>query len=275
MLVNEGGLSVARACTVVDLSRRAWYREDPEKAQLDRDAPVIDELNDLVEKHPRWGFWKYFYALRLAGHPWNHKRVWRIYCVMKLNQKRRAKRRLPARVKTPLDSPSLPNHTWSFDFMSDTLYSGHRYRVLNIIDEGTREALDISIATSLPAGRFVRVLAALVAEHGKPRRIRVDNGAEMTSTAFVEWCERHKIQIVYIQPGKPNQNAYIERFNRSFRHEVLDANLFRTLSEVREIAWAWQISYNEERPHAALGNVPPAEFKRLLTAGNSINQLCA
>ena len=135
----------------MDLSRRAWYREDPEKAQLDRDAPVIDELNDLVEKHPRWGFWKYFYALRLAGHPWNHKRVWRIYCVMKLNQKRRAKRRLPARVKTPLDSPSLPNHTWSLDFMSDTLYSGHRYRVLNIIDEGTREALDISIATSLPA----------------------------------------------------------------------------------------------------------------------------
>jgi len=97
----------------------------------------------------------------------------------------------------------------------------------------------------------------------------------MASTAFVEWCERNKIQIVYIQSGKPNQNAYIERFNRSFRHEVLDANLFRTLREVREIAWAWQISYNEERPHAALGNVPPATFKRLLTARNSINQLCA
>ena len=138
--------------------------------------------------------------------------------------------------------------------------------MLNVINEGTREALDISIATSLPAGRVVRELDALVAEHGKPRRTRVGNGAEMTSTAFVEWCERHEIQIVYIQPGKLNQNAYIERFNRSFRHEVLDANLFKTLSEIRETAWAWQISYNEDRSNPALGNVLPAEFKRLLTA---------
>jgi len=205
----------------VGLSRRAWYREDPAERQQERDAPVIDALNALVEKHPRWGFWKYFHALRLAGHRWNHKRV------------------------------------------------------LNILDEGTREALEITVATSIPAGRLVRILDALVAEHGTPWRIRVDNGSEMTSAAFVEWCEQHKIRIIYIQPGKPNQNAYIERFNRSFRHEVLDANLFRTLGEVREIASAWQISYNEERPHAALGNVLPAEFKRFLTAENSINQLCA
>ena len=260
---------------MVGLSRRAWYSDDPAEKRLQRDVAVIDELNKLVEKHPRWGFWKYFYALRLAGHRWNHKRVWRIYCCMKLNQKRRTKRRLPDRPKTPLDGLSMPNYTWSFDFMSDTLYSGYRYRVLNIIDEGTREALDITVGTSLPAGRVVRVLDGLIAEYGKPRRIRVDNGAEMTSSTFVQWCERQQIQIVYIQPGKPNQNAYIERFNRSFRHEVLDANLFRTLGEVREIAWAWQISYNEERPHAALGNIPPAEFKRLITAGDSINQLCA
>ena len=139
-----------------------------------------------------------------------------------LNQKRRAKRRLPDRVKTPLDSPSLPNHTWSFDFMSDTLYSGHRYRVLNIIDEGTREALEISIATSLPAGRVERVLEALVVGHAKPCRIRVDNVAEMTFMAFIEWGERHNIRIVYIQPSKPNRDAYTERLIRSERHEALD-----------------------------------------------------
>ncbi len=274
-MITNSELSITKACSVVGLSRRAWYREDPAESQQERDAPVIDALNALVDKHPRWGFWKYFYALRFAGHPWNHKRVWRIYCAMKLNQKRRAKRRLPERLKTPLDAPSMANHTWSFDFMSDTLYSGHRYRVLNILDEGTREALDITVATSIPAGRLVRILDGLVAEYGAPWRIRVDNGSEMTATAFVDWCKQYNIHIVYIQPGKPNQNAYIERFNRSFRHEVLDAHLFRTLNEVREIAWAWQISYNEERPHAALGNVPPAEFKRLLTAENSINQLCA
>lgn len=273
--MNEGDLSIANACRLVGMSRRAWYRDDPTDTQLHRDQPVITELNRLVERHPRWGFWKYFHAIRLAGHRWNHKRVWRIYCAMNLNQKRRAKRKLPSRPKTPLDAPSLPNHTWSFDFMSDTLYGGHRFRVLNVIDEGTREALDITIGTSLPAGRVVRVLDTLIAEHGKPQRIRVDNGAEMTSSTFMAWCERQQIQIVYIQPGKPNQNAYIERFNRSFRHEVLDANLFGTLAEVREISWAWQITYNEERPHAALGNVPPTEFKKLITAGNSINQLCA
>ena len=169
----------------------------------------------------------------------------------------------------------MPNPTWSVDFMSDKLYSGHRYRVLNVLDEGTREALDITVGPSLPAGRGVRVLDMLIAEHGEQCRIRVKNGVEMTSTVFVQWCERQQIHIVYIQPGKPNQNVCIERFNRSFRHEVLDANLFKTLGDVREVVWAWQLTYNEERPHAALGNVPPAHFERLTSAGDSINQLCA
>ena len=274
-MVNDGDLSISKACELVGLSRRAWYSDDPADKQLPRDRPVIDALNKLVEQHPRWGFWKYFHALRMAGRRCNHKRVWRIYCAMNLNQKRRAKRRLPDRLRTPLEAPSMPNHTWSFDFMSDTLYSRHRYRVLNVLDAGTREAQDITVGTSLPAGRVVRVLDTLIAEHGKPFRIRVDNGAEMTPTVFVQWCERQQIQIVYIQPGKPNQNAYIEQFNRSFRHEVLDVNLFRTLGDVREVAWAWQITYNEERPHAAPGNVPPAQFKRLITAGDPINPLCA
>lgn len=169
----------------------------------------------------------------------------------------------------------MPNHTWSFDFMSDTLYSGHRYRILNVLDEGTREALDITVGTSLSSARVVRVLDGLVAEYGKPRRIRVDNGPEMTSTNFSQWCADEGIEIIYIQPGKPNQNAYIERFNRSFRTEILDANLFHTLNQVREHAWAWKVSYNEERPHAALGNIPPAEFKQLVTAEISNNELCA
>ena len=146
---------------------------------------------------------------------------------------------------------------------------------MNIIDEGPREALDIVIGTSLPSGRVVRTLQALVAEHGKPRRIRVNNGAEMTAQLFVDWCREEDIEIAYIQPGKPNKNAYIECFNRSFRTEVLDANIFSSLGQVRELAWAWLLSYNEERPHAALGNIPPAEFKRLVTVENSSIPLCA
>ena len=236
---------------------------------------MVDGLNALVERHPRWGFWKMFHALRLEGHRWNHKRVWRGYCAMKLYQKRRAKRRLPDRPRVPLAVPSESNHTWSFDFMSDALYSGHRYRVLNIIDEGTREALDIVIGASLPSGRVVRTLQAMVAEHGKLRCIRVDNGDEMTAQLFVDCCREENIEIAYIQPGKPNQNAYIERFNRSFRTEVLDANVFSSLGQVRELAWAWLLSYNEERPHALLGSISSAEFKRLVTVGNPSIPLCA
>jgi len=265
---------VSKACAIVELSRRAWYREDPVERQLAADQPIIDALNAVVEKHARWGFWKCFYRLRNLGHPWNHKRVWRVYTQMRLNQKRRTKKRLPERTPSPLDIPAQLNHTWSFDFMSDSLYSGQRYRVLNILDEGVREALDIVVDTSITAHRVVRTLEQIKAERGLPSVIRVDNGSEMTSQVFTDWCEAHNIRIAYIQPGKPNQNAYIERFNRSFRDEVLDPHLFSNLNQVRELSWAWRLTYNEERPHKSLGNIPPAEFKRRLNAENSSLELC-
>jgi len=135
---------------------------------------------------------------------------------MPLNQKRRVKKHLPERTPSPLDIPAQLNHTWSFDFMSDSLYSGQRYRVLNILDEGVREALDIVIDTSITAQRVVRTLEQIAVERGFPSVIRVDNGSEMTAQVFTDWCEAHNIRIAYIQPVKPNQNAYIERFNRSF-----------------------------------------------------------
>ena len=133
--------------------------------------------------------------------------------------------------------------------------------MLNILDEGVREALDIVIDTSITAQRVVRTLEQIPVEWGFPSVIRVDNGSEMTAQVFTDWCEAHNIRVAYIQPGKPNQNAYIERFNRSFREEVLNPHLFGNLNEVREISWVWRLSYNEERPHQSLGNIPPAEFK--------------
>lgn len=171
--------------------------------------------------------------------------------------------------------PAEVNNTWSFDFMSDTLYSGLRFRVLNIIDEGVREALDIVVDTSITAVRVVRVLEQLKAQRGLPEAIRVDNGPEMTAQIFANWCSENEVKINYIQPGKPNQNAYIERFNRSYRTEVLDPHIFSNLSQVRDISWAWMLSYNEERPHSSLGNIPPAEFKRRILAENSSLDLCA
>lgn len=157
--------------------------------------------------------------------------------------------------------------------MSDALYSGSRFRVLNIIDEGVREALDIVVDTSITAVRLVRILELLKSQFGTPKAIRVDNGPEFTAQAFADWCSENHVRIDYIQPGRPNQNAYIERFNRSYRDEVLDPHIFSTLSQVRDLSWAWLMSYNEERPHKSLGNIPPAEFKRRIQAENSTLEL--
>jgi putative transposase len=268
-LISVWALSVVKACRIAGLSRRAWYRGDGRERADKKDAPVIEALNKVVGEHPRWGFWMCYHRLRNLGHGWNHKRVWRVYKAMKLNRKRRAKRRLPYREAAPLGTPPVVNNTWSFDFMSDTIYSGTRFRVLNIIDEGVREALDIVVDTSITAARVVRHLEQLKAERGLPHAIRVDNGPEMTAGVFSEWCRRNDVRIDYIQPGKPNQNAYIERFNRSYREEVLDPHIFSNLSQVRDLSWAWMLSYNEERPHSSLGNIPPAEFKRRLLTENS------
>jgi len=256
---------------MVNLSRAAYYREESKFAV--RDAPVVEALNAVVAQHGRWGFWKCHDRLRLDGYAWNHKRVWRIYCQMKLNLPRRTKKRL-IRPMQPLDAPLWPNEIWSLDFMSDSLYQGRRFRTLNILDEGVREALAIEIDTSLPAQRVVRALQQLETWRGLPKAIRLDNGPELTSQHLADWCKDKGVELRFIQPGKPNQNAFIERFNRSYRTEVLNSWLFTSLEEVREITHQWLQSYNEERPHDALGSLPPAVFRERLLAGkNSTSEL--
>lgn len=172
-----------------------------------------------------------------------------------------------------MDVPAVPNLIWGLDFMSDALYGGRRFRTLNILDEGVREALDIVIDTSIPATRVVRTLEDLVSWRGAPEAIRCDNGPEFLAEEFVAWCERHQIELRYIQPGKPNQNAYVERFNRTYRSEVLNAYLFETMGQVREITKKWKGDYNEQRPHDALGRIPPSVFRRGVEAKNSTLEL--
>ena len=152
------------------------------------------------------------------------------------------------------------NILWSMDFMADALYGCRRFRTFNVLDEGVREALAIEIDTSLRTERVIRVLEQLKEWRGLPQAIRCDNGPEYTAQALVDWCEAHRVELRYIQPGKPNQNAYIERFNKSYRNEVLDAHLFEDLDQVREITHTWLQRYNEERPHESLGNLPPSVF---------------
>lgn len=275
-MVAEHGLPVSRATAAVKLSRSAYYRKPQvnEELRQQRDQAVIDALNEVVEKCPRWGFWKCYDRLRLDGHRWNHKRVWRVYCEMKLNLPRRAKRKLPQRERQSLEVIPLPNQVWSMDFMSDALYAGRRFRTLNVLDEGIRELLTIVVDTSIASGRVIRELDKLVELRGRPAAIRCDNGPEFCAQAFVDWCDEYGIEIRYIEPGKPNQNAFIERFNKSYRDEVLNAHLFSTLDQVRKVSEKWKNLYNEYRPHDSLGRIPPAMYMRKLKLENSSLELC-
>ena len=263
-MVDEHQMPVKRACQVARLSRAAYYKPGADRVQ--RDQPVIDALNEIVATNTRWGFWKCFDRLRLQGKPWNHKRVHRIYCEMGLNMKRRTKRRVPIREHRPLVAPSAINQIWAMDFMHDTLYGRRNFRTFNVIDEADRRCLGIDLATSIPAARVTRFLDQLIEMHGTPTAIRCDNGPEFTSEAFAEWCRTQSVEILFIQPGKPDQNAFVERFNRSYREEVLDAHLFNTLTDVREITDDWIERYNEIRPHDALGSLPPARYREQLLA---------
>jgi putative transposase len=186
--------------------------------------------------------------------------VHRVYCALRLNLPRRTKRRVPHRLRQPLAAPPQLNQTWALDFMTDMLYDRRRFRAMTLIDEGNREALAIEVGTSIPATRVIRVLDELVAVHGRPASVRVDNGPELLAQVFVDWCAERSIVVRYIQPGKPDQNAYIERFNRSYRTEILDAYLFESLAEVRALTERWLTTYNYERPHDSLGRVPPLTF---------------
>ena len=263
-MTEEKGLSVSRACQVARLSRAAYYKLGVNWAE--RDAEVIAAINAALAERIRWGFWKCYDRMRHLGHRWNHKRVHRVYCRMKLNLPRRAKRRLPKRERQPMWVEPAMNTVWALDFMRDTLYEGRVFRTLNVIDEANRGALGIDIATSMPAVRVTAFVAQLIDLHGRPRAIRCDNGPELTSEAFTAWCHEQDIELRFIQPGKPDQNAYIERFNRTYREEVLSAYLFDSLDEVREITAEWLDQYNEIRPHDALGSLPPAQYRERLLA---------
>jgi len=238
---------------------RAAYYQDSVDWQV-RDANVIEALNDLVETHPRWGLWKYIDRLRAMGHPWNHKRIYRVYRQLGLNHPRRTKRRVPTRPSIPVFVPEGPSEVWSADFMSDALYHGTRFRTFNILDDFNREVLAIEVDTSLRAERVIRVLDRLKVERELPHMIRVDNGPEFLAQNLLEWGKANRVLIYHIQPGRPTQNAFIERFNRTYRNEVLNLYLFRSLGEVREITAKWMTIYNEQRPHASLGGTAPCTY---------------
>ena len=255
-MIKEHGISQRQACKTLRLQRSAvQYRR---KSKCDEE--VIDQLNSLVTKHPAIGFWQSYHRIRNKGFTWNHKRVYRVYTQLRLNIRRRSKKRLPARIKQTLHQPEVMNEVWSIDFMSDTLWDGRRYRLLNIVDDYNRELLHIEADLSLPTLRVIRVLEYLKEFRGLPDIIRVDNGPEFISHKLDQWCKQNNITLVFIQPGKPMQNAYVERLNGNIRKELLNAYVFTTLTEVRQKAEEWMTDYNSERPHKSLGYKAPRVF---------------
>jgi len=199
--VHEYGVPVSRACKLIAIPRSQFYYESKKD-----DSEVIEALQELAFKHPTYGFRKLFAYLRRGGKLWNHKRVYRIYKLLKLNRNRKGKRGLPARVKQPLAQQSMVNQSWSMDFMSDSMVGNRKFRTLNVMDDCFREVLAIEVDTSLSSRRVIRIPDRIIEQRGKPVSIRTDNGPEFTSK-----------DLQFIQPGKPMQNGYIERFNRLYR----------------------------------------------------------
>lgn len=233
-----------------------------------------DEVMEAIRQQAEYGdgFWKIYARLRRIGKEWNHKKVYRVYKLMHYEKRSKLKKRLPARVKQPLDSPEEQNMVWSMDFVSDALQNGRKFRVFNIIDDFDRSAIAQEISMSMPARRVISYLEKAIWINGKPRTIRCDNGPEFISKELQEWCRGNEIELRYTQPGSPTQNGYIERFNRSYREAILDAYLFRTLEEVRQKTEEWMIYYNTERPHESLGNLTPFEYRKILMKDSEVEK---
>lgn len=255
--VSAHGMSERACCRALGVSR-SYYAYTPRPRD---DSAVIEALSELAERKSTWGFSKLFDWLRRQGKAWNHKRVWRVYCLMGLNRRRKSfKRRLPGRTRC-VAQPLAANYCWSIDFMRDTLYSGRVYRIFNVIDDYNREALASEIDTNMPAGRVIRILDRMAQERGVyPERLRMDNGPEFIGTVMSAWAEEHGVALDFIKPGKPTQNSYVERFNRTLREEELDLYIFNSLSEVRAATEEFIREYNEERPHGSLAKMPPVAF---------------
>lgn len=261
------GLSARRADRVLGLSRSARHY----RPRIRDDGPLIEAMQAHLKVNPGYGFGLLFdEALQPCG--WGKTRRWRVYTGLKLNLPRRGKRRLPERIRDPLEIPAAANHTWSADFMADALWSGRRFRTFNVNDDFNRESLKIEIDTSLPSARVIRALDELVEVRGAPRRLRLDNGPEFISAALRDWAQKHRVELVHIQPGKPTQNALIERFNRTYRTEVLDRYVFTSLAEVRRMTDDWRYRYNHHRPHRSLAGQPPVVFAMAQSPSTSASE---
>lgn len=257
-VVERGGISIKFACLCLGISESCYYYQPKLSGE---NALIADWLLRLTMANKRWGFGLCFLYLRnVRGYGWNHKRVYRIYRELELNLRIKPKRRIKRDKPEALSVPTAVNQVWSIDFMSDSLTDGRLLRTFNVIDDYNREGLAIDVDLSLPSERVIRSLEQIIEWRGKPKALRLDNGPEYIAQSLIDWANQKRITLLYIQPGKPTQNAYIERFNRTVRHEWLDLHLFETVAQAQQLATNWLWTYNNERPHTAIGGVPPRQL---------------
>jgi putative transposase len=248
--------SVRRACELAQIPRSTYRFEK----DTQRDEPLRLRLIELAQDKPRYGYRRLWVLLRWEGTVVNHKRLFRIYRAAGLSVKRKRRKRL-VRACQPRTLATAPNEEWSLDFVHDRLANGRAVRVLGVVDTFTRECLALEVDTSFASPRVTRVLDAIIAERGRPQRLRMDNGSELTSRHFLSWGVDWKLQLAYIQPGKPVENAYVESFNGKLRDECLNVSWFRNLWQARARIEAWRREYNTARPHSSLGYRTPESFR--------------
>jgi putative transposase len=258
-------LSERHACELNGLDR-STYRYEPEP---DRNAQLRVRLTELARQRPRFGYRRLGVLLEKDGEVVNHKRLLRVYQQAGLAVRRRERKRL-ARDRVGMPVLTRPNQEWSIDFVTDALANGRAIRSLTVLDDFTKEAPAIEVDTSLSGIRVTRVLDRIIAERGKPDGLRLDNGPEFTSRCFIAWAEQRGVPLIYIQPGKPVQNSYIESFHGRFRDECLNANWFENLADARKKIEAWRLDYNQQRPHSSLAYRTPEEFAREWTPSPSL-----
>ena len=224
------------------------------------DDPLRTSLRTVAASRPRFGYRRLHVLLQREGWVVNHKRVYRLYREERLALRRRRRRKLVAGCRVMLPVPTQPHERWSMDFMGDTLANGRTFRTLNIVDDGSRECVAIEVDLGLSGQRVTRVLDRVAQRRPLPRRITVDNGPEFTSRALDAWAYTRHVELDFIRPGKPVDNAFIESFNGKFRDECLNEHWFQDLDEARSKIETWRCDYNEVRPHSALGNCTPIEY---------------
>jgi putative transposase len=266
-LMTAHQLGVTRACGLIGISR-SLYRYESTRPD---DTALTERLTTLAGQKRRYGYRRLHVLLCREGWVINRKRTYRVYHAAGLMVRRRKRKRI-AGVERQVKVVALaPNQSWSMDFVSDGFVDGRRLRCLNIVDDFTKECLAIEVDTSLPGRRVVSVLERLAESRGLPQSVTVDNGPEFISKALDEWAYRQQLQLRFIEPGKPQQNAYIESFNGKFRDECLNEHWFLSMRHARQVIAAWRQEYNDERPHSSLGYLTPNRFAESFLTADSMS----